>query len=94
MRERLGSSADHLVVVDVHTGLGPFAFDTLFIHADDEGSRMYQVMKKTFGVHVASLDPNRGPAYKVKGVYDSMYRRVLPAAEVFFFARSSAPTTQ
>ena len=87
VRESLGSSADHLVVVDVHTGLGPFAFDTLFVHADDEGSRIYQVMKKTFGVRVASLDPNRGPAFKIKGVYDSMYSRVLPAAEVFFLCQ-------
>jgi hypothetical protein len=86
VRERL-ESAEHLVVVDVHTGLGPFAFDTLFVHAGDEGSEIYQVMKRTFGERVASLDPDRGPAYRVKGAYDTMYPRVLPGAEVYFLCQ-------
>ena len=77
VRERL-ESAEHLVVVDVHTGLGPFAYDTLFVHAGDEGSKIYRVMKRTFGDRVASLDPDRGPAYRIKGAYDSMYPRVVP----------------
>ena len=67
-----------MVVVDVHTGLGPFAYDTLFVHAGDEGSEIYQVMKRTFGERVASLDPDRGPAYRIKGAYDTMYLRVAP----------------
>ena len=76
VRERL-ESAKHVVVVDVHTGLGPFAYDTLFVHAGDEGSEIYQVMKRTFGERVASLDPDRGPGYRIKGAYDTMYPRVF-----------------
>ena len=31
-------SAERVVIVDVHTGLGPFGVDALFVHAGDEGS--------------------------------------------------------
>ena len=86
MRERL-AFAEHVVVVDVHTGLGPFAYDTLFVHAGDEGSEIYQVMKRTFGERVASLDPDRGPGYRIKGAYDSMYPRVFPDGEVYFLCQ-------
>ena len=86
MQERL-ESTEHLVVVDVHTGLGPFAYDTLFVHARDEGSKIYQVMKRTFGERVASLDPDRGPGYRIKGAYDSMYPRVLSDEKVYFLCQ-------
>lgn len=86
VRARLGS-AEHLVVVDVHTGLGPFAYDTLFVHAGDEGSEIYRVMKRTFGERVATLDPDRGPAYRVKGAYDTMYPRVLSDEKVYFLCQ-------
>ena len=86
VRERL-EFAEHVVVVDVHTGLGPFAYDTLFVHAGDEGSEIYKVMKKTFGERVASLDPDRGPAYRIKGAYDSMYPRVLSDERVYFLCQ-------
>ena len=86
VRGRL-KSAEHLVVVDVHTGLGPFAFDTLFVHAGDEGSEIYEVMKRTFGERVATLDPDRGPGYRIKGAYDTMYPRVLAGAEVYFLCQ-------
>ena len=86
VRERL-ESAKHVVVVDVHTGLGPFAYDTLFVHAGDEGSEIYQVMKRTFGERVASLDPDRGPGYRIKGAYDTMYPRVFSGKEVYFLCQ-------
>jgi len=86
VRERL-ASAEHIVVIDVHTGLGPFAYDTLLVHAGDEGSKIYQVMKRAFGERVASLDPDSGPAYRVKGAYDTMYPRVLPGREVYFLTQ-------
>ena len=88
VRERL-EFAEHVVVVDVHTGLGPFACDTLFVHAGDEGSEIYQVMKKAFGERVASLDPDRGPAYRIKGAYDTMYPRVVRhgKARVYFLCQ-------
>ncbi len=86
VRERL-EAAERLVVVDVHTGLGPFAYDTLFVHAGDEGSEIYQVMKRTFGERVAPLDPVRGPGYRIKGAYDTMYPRVLPGRKVYFLCQ-------
>ena len=86
MQERL-ESTEHLVVVDVHTGLGPFAYDTLFVDARDEGSEIYQVMKRTFGERVAHLDPDRGPGYRVNGAYPNMYRRVLSDERVYLLGQ-------
>ena len=84
-RRRL-ESAERLVVIDVHTGLGPFAYDTLLVHAGDEASEIYEVMKSTFGGRVASLDPDRGPAYRIKGAYDTMYPRVSDG-KVYFLTQ-------
>ena len=86
VRKRL-ESAEHAVVVDVHTGLGPFAFDTLFVHAGDEGSPIYLEMKRAFGERVASLDPERGPGYRIKGAYDTMYSRLLEGDKVSFLTQ-------
>ena len=86
VREGL-ESAEHVVVVDVHTGLGPFAFDTLFVHAGDEDSPIYLEMKGAFGERVASLDPERGPGYRIKGAYDTMYSRVLRGDKVSFLTQ-------
>ncbi len=86
VRERL-ESAEHLVVIDVHTGLGPFAYDTLFVHAGDKGSSIYLNMKRAFGERVASLDPEHGPGYRIKGAYDTMYLRVLGEDKVSFLTQ-------
>ena len=86
VRERLADVL-HLVVVDVHTGLGPFGVDTLLVHAGDEGTDMFARMRETFGDRVSSMDPERGPAYRIKGASDTMYPRALPDADVFFVAQ-------
>ena len=78
------AGVNHLVVVDVHTGLGPFGVDTLLALGDDEGDPRYRTMRETYGARVSSMDPERGPAYRVKGSYDTMYPRVLPGAELHF----------
>ncbi len=78
------ADVERLVVVDVHTGLGPFAVDTLLVHAADEGAPLFETMQETFGDRVASLDPDRSVAYRITGVYDAMYRRVLPKTDVYF----------
>ena len=75
---------ERLVIVDVHTGLGPFAVDTLLVHSADERSPVYETMQETFGDRVAPLDPDRSVAYKISGAYDTMYPRVLPKADVYF----------
>lgn len=78
------ADVEHLVVIDVHTGLGPFGVDTLLVHAADEGSPLYRTMQKVFGDRVASLDPDRSVAYRISGAYDTMYPRVLPKTDVYF----------
>ena len=76
------AGVSHLVVVDLHTGLGPFGVDTLLALADNEGDPRFRTLQETYGDRVSSMDPDRGPAYRVKGSYDAMYPRVLPGAEV------------
>ena len=77
----------HLVVVDVHTGLGRFGQDTLLVPAADEGDPLFTRMRKAYGERVSSMNPERGPAYRVKGAYDTVYPRVLPNADVSFVAQ-------
>ena len=86
VQDRL-AEVKHLAVVDVHTGLGPFGVDTLLVHAAEERDPLFASMERTFGDRVASMDPERGPAYRVKGAYDTMYRRTLPKADVYFVAQ-------
>ena len=77
----------HLVVVDVHTGLGSFGVDTLLVHAADEGDPLLLKMQETFGDRVSSMDPDRGPAYRVQGSYDTMFSRALPQADICYVAQ-------
>ena len=75
------SGVERLVVVDVHTGLGPFGEDTILVDADED-RQMFTRMRDAFGDRVTPVDPGRGPAYRVKGSYDAMYARMFPAADV------------
>ena len=79
--ERL-KTAHEVTVVDIHTGLGPYGEDTLLVFAGDEGSEIYQEMKKAYGERVAPLDPEASVAYRIRGAYDSMFARALPNAKV------------
>jgi hypothetical protein len=81
------AGVERIVVIDVHTGLGPFGIDTLLVHAADEGDPLFVTMQETFGQRVASMDPERGPAYRVKGAYDTVYPRELPTADAYFVAQ-------
>ena len=83
----------HLVVVDVHTGLGPFGVDTLLVHAADEGDPLFLKMQETFGDRVSSMDPDRGPAYRVQGSYDTMFSRALPQADIYYVAQEFGTST-
>ena len=88
------ANVKRLVVVDVHTGLGPRGVDTLLVDGADERDPLFGTVKETFGDRVTSMDPKRGPAYRVKGTYHTMYRKALPAAVACFvsqeFGTSSA----
>ena len=55
---------EHLVAVDVHTGLGEFGEDTLLAEAED-----CDMLRGVFGDRVAPLDPEQGPAYVLRGGY-------------------------
>ena len=69
-----------VVVVDVHTGLGRFGHDELLVSGTDEGGVLFERARETFGDRVRSTDPRRGPAYRVRGAYVDVYRRLLPGA--------------
>ena len=86
VREHL-AGVERMVVLDVHTGLGPSGFDTLLVQGADEGTPLFTKMLETFGDRVSSMDPARGPAYRVRGSYVTMYPRVLPSAGVYFVAQ-------
>ncbi len=82
MRDRMGH-VTHLFGIDVHTGLGPFGVDTL-LATDVPGSPAFETLHATYGNCVSSLDPDRSPAYKAKGTYDTIFRQALPDAAVYF----------
>ena len=75
------SGVEHVVVVDVHTGLGSFGEQTLLVNADETDPEVSR-LRDAFGDGVASLDPGRGPAYRVRGSYDTLYDGALPNAKV------------
>lgn len=81
-REFLGSrfrGARKVVAIDIHTGLGKYAEDTLLVDA-----RHFEPMRERFGIRVAPLDPERGPAYKVRGDFQKIVFDLFPSAEVSF----------
>jgi hypothetical protein len=56
-------------MIDVHTGVGPFAVDLLFV-PDREGSPKFEALRRAFGKHVQSLDAEAsGQAYKAHGAF-------------------------
>ena len=81
VRERLGG-LERLVAVDMHTGLGPFAVETVLVGSDDDEAAGVDRMEAIFGRRVSSMDPERGPAYRVSGMYGAIYPRLLPDASV------------
>ena len=76
VRQRLGG-VQKLVAVDVHTGLGRFGVDTLLVGAPNDRADLVTRMRAVFGNRVSSMDPERGPAYGVRGIYEAMYPRLL-----------------
>src|SRR6266566_8343058 len=81
LAKRLGS-AERIIAIDVHTGLGKFGEDTLLV--DDKN---YESLRGIFGERVTGPDPNEGPAYRVRGSHDSVLKRLKPDAKVFFLTQ-------
>lgn len=73
------ASAERVVAVDVHTGLGKRGEDTLLVEADRNAD-----LRGVFGDRVTALDAGRGPAYRVRGGLQSMLPRAMPGAQVHF----------
>lgn len=78
---------ERLMVIDVHTGLGPFGFDTLLVEAYWENSPLYNEMRNAFGERVSPMDTDRSIAYRIRGAYDHMFPRVLPQTTVYVVAQ-------
>jgi len=66
------ASTQKAIVIDVHTGLGEFAEDSLLVESDD-----YTRLRNIFGERVTALDPDEGSAYRIEGGLQSMIFRVF-----------------
>ena len=75
--QHLGS-AEHIVVIDIHTGLGKYGEDTLLVEQQNVDR-----LQRIYGRRVASLNPE-GTAYRIRGGYHMMFPRKLPKAKVDF----------
>ena len=73
-----------LVVIDVHTGLGPFGVDSLLVEAPLESTTIYDEIRSAFGERVAPLDLEQSVAYPLRNPYYSAFPRVLPGARTYF----------
>jgi hypothetical protein len=71
------SSANHIVAIDVHTGLGKYGEDTLLVEPEQ-----YPDLRKAFGEKVAPSAADKGPAYRVRGGIHGMILNVAPHATV------------
>jgi len=73
------TSVERVIAIDVHTGLGKRAEDTLLVDA-----RHYEARRRQFGDRVRPLNPERGPAYRVRGDLQWMINGVFSRADVSF----------
>jgi hypothetical protein len=73
------TSAERVIAIDVHTGLGKYAEDTLLVD-----SKHYEARCRQFGERVRPLNPERGPAYRVRGDFQWLINRVFSRADVGF----------
>jgi hypothetical protein len=81
LKDRL-STAEKAVVIDVHTGLGKFAVDSLLVEWRD-----YDSLRKRFGPRVTALRPDQGSAYRIEGGLESMIFRVFTKNRPIFIGQ-------
>jgi hypothetical protein len=72
-------SAERVVAIDVHSGLGKYGEDTLLAEP-----RKLEVLRAIFGRTITSSEPLDGPAYRIRGGLESLVSAALPNAEVLF----------
>jgi hypothetical protein len=82
LREHL-STAEHVVAIDIHTGLGKQGFDTLLVDGGPENV-LYQQLEVAFGDHVAPWDPENSVAYEIRGGHSEGIRNSLTDTKVHF----------
>jgi hypothetical protein len=71
-------SAERVIAIDVHTGLGKYAEDTLL--ADPKN---VERLRRVFGRQVTSSEPEAGPAYRVRGGLESLVAHSTNADVLF-----------
>ena len=82
LERNLTSTVDVLMSLDIHTGLGPYAHDSL-ICANHVDSTEYSELKETLGSRVQPWDPNNGVAYNVNGSHMTYIADKVNAAKRF-----------
>jgi hypothetical protein len=78
VRERL-AAAQQAIAIDVHTGLGKYAEDTLLVAPEDVTR-----LRTAFGNRVTSAEPDEGPAYRIEGGLESMLCPLFERGDVSF----------
>ena len=81
LTERMGFRRK-AIVVDVHTGLGNFAQDSLLVESED-----YPELRKIFGHRVTALRPDQEAGYRVEGGLQSMIFRVFADTRPIFIGQ-------
>jgi hypothetical protein len=81
LRERV-SSAERVIGIDVHTGLGRFGHDLLLVERPQ-----YDYMRRTFGKRVILSEPEYGPAYRIRGGLHRLLSNALPSSDFRFMAQ-------
>jgi hypothetical protein len=73
------ASATRVLVIDVHTGLGPFGQDSLMVERQD-----YQYLRSMFGSRVIIAEPKHGPGYRIRGGHQQLFSAVATDKDVRF----------
>ena len=69
------STAQRVVGIDVHTGLGRFGRDLLLV-----GNENYPELRQTFGKRITLSEPRFGPVYRIRGGLQHLVRDAVPAS--------------
>ncbi len=72
------ASAERIIAIDVHTGLGKYGEDTLLVEKED-----YAALRTMFGERVAPSEPDKSVAYRARGAINTVFSRAMPKAKIF-----------
>jgi hypothetical protein len=81
LEQRL-TMVEKAIVIDVHTGLGKFARDSLLVESADHAH-----LRTLFGGRVTALQPDLGHAYRIEGGLESMIFRVFSKNRPIFIGQ-------